>query len=94
MNEPMQPLRIHAPAAEPAGLLRERLDRYGAKAEAGSDGRWVVIVPLHAAPRTTVPTTLGTVRDWLEDCGLAATSVDLDGNTHLIRPVRARATAS
>lgn len=89
----MEPLRVHAPDADLAEVLRARLERFGAAAASRDDGTWLVEVPLAAAPRETVPRTLAATRDWLEECGLSATSVELDGHAHLIRAQRARAAA-
>ncbi len=87
----MEPLRVHAPAEELADLLRARLEPYRAAAAARDDGSWRVEVPLHRAPRETVPRVLAATRDWLEECGLSATTIELDGHAHLIRGARARA---
>jgi hypothetical protein len=81
----IEPLRIHAPDADAALALVERLSAYRATTEPGPDGTWSVSVPLRAAPRATVPAALATTRDWLDENGIAAVSVDLDGHTHLIR---------
>lgn len=89
----MEPLRIHAPAAELAELLRARLADFRAGTETRGDGTWLVTVPLHAAARDAVPRSLAATRDWLAECGLRATSVELDGHAHLIRAERARASA-
>jgi hypothetical protein len=89
----VEPLRVYAPDAELADLLRSRLASYRATAARRPDGTWLVEVPLASAPREAVPRTLAATRDWLEDCGLGATSVELDGHAHLIRAQRARASA-
>ena len=81
-------LRIHAPGAAAALLLRERLDGYGATAESEPDGGWTVSVRLDAAPRETVPASFAITRDWAEEFGLASVPVDLDGHTHLVRSSR------
>jgi hypothetical protein len=89
----IEPLRIHAPDADAALALLERLSAYRATAEPGPDGTWSVSVPLRAAPRATVPAALATTRDWLDDTGIAAVSVDLDGHTHPIRSDGSRSAA-
>lgn len=84
----MKPLRIHAPGDGAALLLAEKLSRYRASAAADGDGAWVVSVPLDSASRETVPGSLSATRDWLDECGLSAAAVELDGHTHVIRSGR------
>lgn len=84
----MKPLRIHAPGDDLALLLAEKLARYRASAETDEAGMWIVSVPLADASRETVPSSLSATRDWLEECGLPAAAVELDGHTHVIRAGR------
>lgn len=92
----MQPLLVHAPVADLALRLTERLEGFGAVAENRPGDGWTVVVPLERADRDLVPACLAATRDALAEVGLAATSVELDGHTHLIRsaPVVAAANRS
>jgi hypothetical protein len=59
-----------------------------ANATALADRTWEVCVELDGAPRDTVPLSLAAAREWLAQCELPATSVSLDGHTHLLRRER------
>jgi hypothetical protein len=55
---------------------------------------WAVIVPLNGAGRETIPESLSVTREWLDYCGFHATSVTLDGETHLLLGNRQRVRAA
>ena len=81
----MEAIRISSPTAGAAFILVELLAEHGATASPDVNGDWEVVVPLNGSRRGTIPVTLSVAQQWLDFCGLASTSVILDGETHLLR---------
>lgn len=84
-----QPLLIDAPSPRTGLVLAEKLALLGARPELVNEGdRLRVSVSLRSAGRELVPRALAATREWLEECALPATSVRIDGHTHLLRADR------
>jgi hypothetical protein len=86
----MASMRIFSPSAAAALVLADRLFKHGATAMHEEGGNWQILVPLDGASGATVSQALSAARDWLDECGLDAASVTLDGRTHLLRSDDAR----
>jgi len=76
-------LLIEAPSAAAAFLLAGSLADYGARAIVES-GAWRVAVDRCSSFSEGVPGALSRTSQWLAACGLAMTSVTLNGETHLL----------
>jgi hypothetical protein len=81
----MASIRISSPSGAAALVLADLLSEHGATAMHEGGGNWQIVVPLDGAAGATVPQTLSVARQWLDQCGLDAASVRLDGHTHLLR---------
>ena len=85
----MGAITFAAPTAQAAYALVDLLGEHcDVTATALGDATWEVQVELDGAPRDTVPLSLAAARQWLAECELPATSVSLDGHTHLLRRER------
>jgi hypothetical protein len=85
----MGAITFASPNAAAAYVLVDLLNEHcRATATALADRTWEVCVELDGAPRDTVPFSLAAAREWLAQCELPATSVSLDGHTHLLRRER------
>ena len=85
----MGAITFASPTAAAAYVLVDLLNEHcRATATALADRTWEVCVELDGAPRDTVPLSLAAAREWLAQCELPATSVSLDGHTHLLRRER------
>ena len=76
-------LLIEAPSAAAAFLLAGSLAGYGARAIFES-GAWRVAVDRCSSFSEGVPGALSRTSQWLVACGLATTSVTLNGETYLL----------
>ena len=76
-------LVIEAPSAVSAFVLAGSLAEYGARAIV--EGRaWRVVVDRCSSFSEGIPGALSRTRRWLSECGVATTSVTLDGETYLL----------
>jgi hypothetical protein len=80
----MASIRMASPSAAAAFVLAGLLDNYSATADRDPNGKWEIAISLDGAPRGSVPDILRIVADWLDECGLRATTIALDNHTHLI----------
>ena len=81
----MTTLAFTSPTAAAAFILVDLLAEHcRADTTRRPDGSWEVHVALDKAPRSTVPATLATAAEWLDECGLSATTVTLNGDTYLL----------
>jgi hypothetical protein len=77
-------LRIEAPSAAAAFVLAGSLGKYRARAVAEA-GQWIVVIPPQGAAQGVIHDALSVTRDWLIECDVPATSVTVDGQSHLLR---------
>ena len=91
----MATLTFTSPTAAAAFVLVDLLAEH-CRAETARrvDGSWEIRVALEKAQRSSVPASLAAAAEWLDQCGLSATTVTLDGDTHLLTRNKRSAAAS
>ena len=80
-------LQIDAPTAAAAVVLAGSLEKFQARTVRDA-GRWLVLarpVPAGSGSHGSVSKALTIIREWMLECGVPATTITYDGQSHLLR---------